>query len=68
MTYILNARSKTVHRADSTHRRCSLQQLDPENAMEFDSLEEALSYFPGARVKLCPFCLNTSRKMPASEP
>ena len=58
MAFLLNARTKTIHRADSTDKRCHLKQQDPENIMEFSSPEEAAAYFPKGRpAKLCPFCL-----------
>lgn len=66
--FILNFRSRTAHRADSGDKRCQLQRLNPENAMEFSSLEEALAYFSGTdRVKLCPYCLAKNAKGPDGE-
>ena len=65
MSYILNFRSRMVHRAASRDKRCQLQRLNPENAMEFSSLEEALDYFSGPdRVRRCPYCLPPSEKDP----
>ena len=62
MTFILNTRSRTVHRSDSPSKRCQLRRLNPENAMEFPSPEEALRYLSAA--KLCPFCLHEYIKKP----
>ena len=58
MSFILNTHSRTVHRRDSTDKRCQLKRLNPENALEFSSVEEAIRYLSeAAAVKICPFCL-----------
>ena len=65
MSFLLNTRSRTVHRSDSTDKRCQLRRLNPENAMEFSSPEAALSYFTEiAPARLCPFCLAACKKGP----
>lgn len=65
MSYILNLRSRTVHRAASRDNRCQLQRLNPENALEFSSPEEALNYFSGPdRARRCPYCLPQREKNP----
>ena len=65
MSFILNSRSQTVHRAGTQDKRCRLQQANPENIMGFPSLEEALEYFSGAKKsRLCPYCFPGDAKEP----
>ena len=68
MSFVLNTRSRTVHRRDSEDKRCQLKRLNPENALEFSTVEDALCYLSGAAsVKICPFCLTKHTKEPAGE-
>ena len=68
MSFILNTNSRTVHRSDSRDKRCQLQRLNPENALEFSTPGEALRYLSGtAPVRLCQFCLSQYIERPDRE-
>ena len=68
MLYILNTRSRTIHRSDTTDKRCQLRLMNPENAMEFSSPEDAIRYFSDiAPIRTCPFCLSEYTKMPDAD-
>ena len=68
MSFILNTRSRTVHRRDSTDKRCQLKRLNPENALEFSAVDDALRYLSEpAAVKICPFCLAKHTERPEGD-
>ena len=59
MNFLLNLSTRTIHNADSTSKRCRIEQMHSGNKMIFPTYQEAKDYLPaGKKVAApCSFCL-----------
>lgn len=57
--YLLNTNSKKIHLSNSKDGRCKIKDMRKEYIIDFDTLEEAISYPTPANHlgRKCSFCL-----------
>lgn len=63
LRYLLNINSRTVHDLQHADGRCRLKLIAEENAVRFNTVEEAMRYLPKGRkeCKKCTFCFGPKR-------
>lgn len=63
MRYVLNLGNRKLHDCRKADGRCKLKLINESNKMEFDSIEEAISYMPKGNhtIKFCTFCMKQTQ-------